>query len=125
SSSSDAGGRYFFEMARVPPTVALYAPDGKPLMRLFNVLKNGGRDKISNNQFSGGLKATINPLPGWEIVGNYNIRGNFNSGKLHKKMVSDYLIDGSKRPIAGTFPTDFNKHNNQSNYQSINIYTSY
>ncbi len=124
--AGQTGGNYMHQIARKFPTVSLINPDGH-----FSAESNvplheeGGRNKSTEDQpmLTGEIK--LNPLKGWEIIGNYTFDGDLYDQQNHLKTVYTYLPDGSTAPTSGTTPNSFSRSNYRNEHHIINAYSSY
>ena len=98
-------------------------PNGTYNDRYWSFLNAGKVQNVSNNVVMTG-EFVINPLPGWEIVGNYTFDGDFTSHSYHQKTVYQTSPAGVVKPIYGT-PNKFTRSSGQTYHRTVNAYTSY
>lgn len=96
------GGFYDNVLRRGWPTVPVRDPNGYYVSRVNYIeqLENGGRYKEQNDIFANQVTVTINPLKGWNIIGEFNSR--INSDWRHTENFTTYGhdADDSEKPIS-------------------------
>lgn len=126
------GGFYDNVLRRGWPTVPVRDPNGYYASRVNYIeqLENGGRYKEQNDIFANQVTVTINPLKGWNIIGEFNSR--INSDWRHTENFTTYghdADDSEKTHIAMDSPRLEDQRVSERSYRSVylnaNVYTNY
>lgn len=129
------GGFYEKVIRRLPPTNPKYDPNGY-IAADYNYiehLENGGKHTEQNDAFTNQFKLIINPLPGWNITGEFNAR--VNNDWTHEDTKPVYAHDADDVEGASSenvhLAFDSPKHSNvyeysyRSTYLNYNIFSDY
>lgn len=127
--SMDKQGNYelmFHQIARIMPTQAMKTPNGYYAQnsRIITIL-GAGNERTEGNQLTQSISTVISPLKGWTINADYSFQ------LYNEKYVSNNFttysdkVDGTLIPDPQTVPSYVEKHQRQTFYNTLNIYTSY
>lgn len=106
------------------PTSPLRVPGGGLSRDAMNLTDSGGVRKFGNNDSWITGEVTLNPLPGWEIKGNYSY-----NYYQHKSSTSSFYpqyiqTDGTRYPYRPDM-SSFYSSTTLAHYHNYNIYTTY
>lgn len=130
-----SGGFYEKVIRRLVPTNPVYDPNGY-IAADYNYiehLQNGGRHKEQNDNFTNQFTLTINPLKGWNIIGEFNSK--IDSDWTHEDSKPVYAHDADDLEGLSHETThlafDSGEHSSvyeyaqRGTYLNVNAYTDY
>lgn len=116
----------FHQIARTFPNEALKDPNGYyTIMSKVPWAKEAGTDKKNWVDVTQRFATEIIPLKGWKINLDYSFRYSTNKVTSENFTVYDHKVDGTAVPNGSTVPAYVSKSQQQSLYQTTNMYTSY
>lgn len=124
-----SGGFYEKVIRRLPPTNPKYDPNGY-IAADYNYiehLENGGRHTEQNDVFTNQVKLVANPLKGWNIIGEFNVRVNSNWNHQDQKVVYAHDADDLEGLSSETVHVAFDspEHDSVSEYSYRSTYLNY
>lgn len=122
--SSQTGGNWFHEIARIWPVIPLNDPNGGyDFYSEVGAITGGGRNAQKDNQSRISGDITIKPLPGWNITAHYNY-DNENYNQLYSTLPYYYSTVTNPQTLTNTI-SSVSENYGVTTYYNYNFFTSY
>ncbi|MDR2148062.1 MAG: TonB-dependent receptor [Tannerella sp.] len=117
---------YLHQIGRTWPTVPVKNPDGDYSEASgIKAFTDGGRTKTVYDYLTLTGEFVVNPLPGWDITGNYTYSGAYIHYTDHQKTFYQMKPSGATYARGGTTPNSFTREMIKNQRFNINAFTSY
>lgn len=118
-------GMIIHQIFRTHPEVFLKSPNGaySQLSRVPQM--RAGYQKLTDNTLMQRLATEIKPTKNWTINADYSIDYGTNDYDGVNLVAYEDEVDGTMVPISLTVPSYITKSKSSTNYQAVNLYTSY
>lgn len=110
-------------IARMPAFDPYIYPNGTKNDRYLGYDQAGKVRNVNDNMLLTG-EITFLPLPGWDIVANYSVETDNNSGSYHQKTVYQTTSKGNVVPIYGN-PNSFSRSFSKNQHTTINVFSNF
>ena len=119
-------GDFHHSIARTWSNMPEKDPNGNYYESYHLLLSQAGRNKRNQNELLNSVNVILEPLKGWKINFETNIRQNFNNQTNHKKTVYSTLADGITKSRSGvSFPNFYLENCSRDFYNTNNLYSNF
>jgi TonB-linked SusC/RagA family outer membrane protein len=118
-------GNFYHDIPRRWPINPEFDANGHPYTSTLALMMYGGRDVSQLNQLVNSFNTEIEPVKGFKINADFNMRLNMAGRQDHTKSVTRYNANNSPYIDGYSAPNGYLSQNSITNFTSANIYTSY